>query len=48
MSLTSLPYEIVHCSSFDDDYSPEQLAKSSPGNQLDSIPVKCKGWQTPK
>ncbi|RCI04153.1 hypothetical protein CU098_000103, partial [Rhizopus stolonifer] len=48
MGNTSLPYEIVHCSSWDEDYNPEQLVISSPGNQLEPLPVKCKGWQTPK
>lgn len=51
MGNNSLPYEIVHCSSWDDDYDPEQLVKSSPGNQPlsdTSLPTKCKGWQTPK
>jgi hypothetical protein len=44
----SLPYEIVHCSSWDDDYEPEQLVKTSPGNQLEPSDTKYKGWQTPK
>ncbi|KAI8985964.1 hypothetical protein BDB01DRAFT_849801 [Pilobolus umbonatus] len=48
MGNTSLPYEIVHCSSWDDDYSPDELVKSSPGNQIEPLPSKCKGWQTPK
>ncbi|KAI8885345.1 hypothetical protein K501DRAFT_322450 [Backusella circina FSU 941] len=44
----SLPYEIVHCSSWDDDYEPEQLVKTSPGNQLEPSSTKYRGWQTPK
>ncbi|KAK4513166.1 uncharacterized protein ATC70_012961 [Mucor velutinosus] len=49
MGNNSLPYEVVHCSSWDDDYNPEQLVKSSPGNQqVEAQQIKCKGWQTPK
>ncbi|GAN05984.1 centrosomal protein of 104 kDa-like [Mucor ambiguus] len=50
MGNNSLPYEVVHCSSWDDDYNPEQLVKSSPGNhqQVEPQQIKCKGWQTPK
>ncbi|KAL9538036.1 hypothetical protein MBANPS3_011250 [Mucor bainieri] len=50
MGNNSLPYEVVHCSSWDDDYNPEQLVKSSPGNhqQAEQQQMKCKGWQTPK
>ncbi|KAL7335139.1 hypothetical protein PS15p_200658 [Mucor circinelloides] len=48
MGNNSLPYEVVHCSSWDDDYNPEQLVKSSPGNQVEPQQMKCKGWQTPK
>lgn len=48
MGNNTLPYEIVHCSSWDEDYDPEQLVKSSPGNQLEPLPIKCRGWQTPK
>ncbi|KAG0170146.1 hypothetical protein DFQ29_009418 [Apophysomyces sp. BC1021] len=59
MATTSLPYEIAHCSSWDDGYSPEQLVSSSPGNRQnnqmlrsddeeDDSPSKIKGWQTPK
>lgn len=43
-----LPYEFVHCSSFDEGFNPEQLAKNSPGNEVETLSVKCKGWQTPK
>ncbi|KAG2192917.1 hypothetical protein INT46_009323 [Mucor plumbeus] len=48
MGNNSLPYEVVHCSSWDDEYNPEQLVKSSPGNQAEPQQVKCRGWQTPK
>ncbi|KAF7722353.1 hypothetical protein EC973_003197 [Apophysomyces ossiformis] len=58
MATTSLPYEIAHCSSWDEDHSPEQLVSSSPGNRQnqalrsedeeDGSPSKIKGWQTPK
>ncbi|KAI9262073.1 hypothetical protein BY458DRAFT_515368 [Sporodiniella umbellata] len=46
MGADSLLYEVVHCSSWDDDYSPEQLAKNSFINE--SSVEKCQGWQTPK
>ncbi|KAI9247545.1 hypothetical protein BY458DRAFT_527171 [Sporodiniella umbellata] len=46
MSDCSLPYQVAHCSSWDEDYSPEQLVKSNFGNELFS--EKCKGWQTSK
>ncbi|KAI8640199.1 hypothetical protein BD408DRAFT_420103 [Parasitella parasitica] len=49
MKSNALPYEVVHCSSWDDEYSPEQLVNSSPGNQVEPHQqTKCKGWQTPK
>lgn len=48
MGNNSLPYEVVHCSSWDDEYNPEQLVKSSPGNQVEPQQIKCRGWQTPK
>ncbi|KAI8362787.1 hypothetical protein BD560DRAFT_437071 [Blakeslea trispora] len=46
--MSSLPYEVVHCSSWDEGFSPEQLVMSSPGNQVEPKSGKCKGWQTPK
>ncbi|KAI9244556.1 hypothetical protein BDA99DRAFT_577124 [Phascolomyces articulosus] len=33
MTVVPLPYEIAHCSSWDDDHEPEQLVASSPGNR---------------
>ncbi|OBZ82688.1 Centrosomal protein [Choanephora cucurbitarum] len=46
--MSSLPYEVVHCSSWDEGFSPEQLVMSSPGNQAEPKSGKCKGWQTTK
>ncbi|CAO3698999.1 unnamed protein product [Rhizopus stolonifer] len=46
MSNCPLPYQVAHCSSWDEAYSPEQLVKSNFGNELFS--EKCKGWQTTK
>ncbi|KAI8385053.1 uncharacterized protein BYT42DRAFT_564515 [Radiomyces spectabilis] len=37
MNIVALPYEIAHCSSWDDGYSPEQLVSSSPGNRSSSV-----------
>ena len=34
MTIVPLPYEIAHCSSWDDDHEPEQLVASSPGNRI--------------
>ncbi|KAI9490222.1 hypothetical protein BDB00DRAFT_562985 [Zychaea mexicana] len=34
MTVVPLPYEIAHCSSWDDDHEPEQLVASSPGNRI--------------
>ncbi|CAO3581978.1 unnamed protein product [Absidia cylindrospora] len=58
MTISPLAYEVAHCSSWDEDWSPEQLVHSSPGNQSSDTPhmspeeelrtVKFKGWQTPK
>ncbi|KAI8146629.1 hypothetical protein BJV82DRAFT_599266 [Fennellomyces sp. T-0311] len=60
MTIGPLPYEIAHCSSWDEDHEPEQLVASSPGNMIkndqdvdiepDALPSnnKVKGWQTPK
>ncbi|KAL0076990.1 hypothetical protein J3Q64DRAFT_1703216 [Phycomyces blakesleeanus] len=60
MTIVPLPYEIAHCSSWDDEYSPQELVSSSPGNRQlnqasrsddeDDQPAnnKIKGWQTPK
>ncbi|CEP16010.1 hypothetical protein [Parasitella parasitica] len=49
MASNALPYQVVHCSSWDDEYNPEQLVNSSPGNQVEPHQqTKCKGWQTPK
>ncbi|KAI7864753.1 hypothetical protein BDF14DRAFT_1884035 [Spinellus fusiger] len=60
MTVTPLPYEIAHCSSWDEEYSPQELVSSSPGNRQlnhlgrsdeeDEAPTnnKIKGWQTPK
>jgi hypothetical protein len=45
MTDSSLLYEVAHCSSWDDDYSPEQLLVKN-GKELFS--EKCKGWQTTK
>ncbi|CDH51167.1 flagellar associated protein [Lichtheimia corymbifera JMRC:FSU:9682] len=36
MTIVPLPFEIAHCSSWDDDHSPEQLVASSPGNRKGS------------
>jgi hypothetical protein len=49
-SESALPFIIIHCSSFEEDYEPEQLIQSSPGNQYDDSfgNVKVKGWQTAK
>lgn len=33
MTIVPLPYEIAHCSAWDDDHGPEQLVASSPGNR---------------
>ncbi|KAI8331900.1 hypothetical protein BC941DRAFT_382119 [Chlamydoabsidia padenii] len=58
MTILPLAYEVAHCSSWDEDRSPEQLVNSSPGNRTSDIAlmnpeedignVKVKGWQTPK
>jgi hypothetical protein len=58
MTILPLSYEVAHCSSWDEDRSPEQLVNSSPGNRSSDTPllnpeeelrnVKVKGWQTPK
>ncbi|KAG0171874.1 hypothetical protein DFQ29_008645 [Apophysomyces sp. BC1021] len=56
MTANALQYEIAHCSSWDDDFSPEQLIVSSPGNRSSDMTrsedfesdVKVKGWQTKK
>ncbi|ORZ26051.1 hypothetical protein BCR42DRAFT_401487 [Absidia repens] len=58
MTISPLAYEVAHCSSWDEDRSPEQLVHSSPGNRSSDTPhlspeeelrtVKFKGWQTPK
>jgi hypothetical protein len=45
MATNLLPYEVVHCSSWDDDYNPEQLMET-PYNE--SSFDNYKGWQTPK
>ncbi|KAG2223406.1 hypothetical protein INT45_001712 [Circinella minor] len=34
MTIVPLPYEIAHCSSWDDEHEPEQLVASSPGNRI--------------
>ncbi|KAI8890922.1 hypothetical protein K501DRAFT_328095 [Backusella circina FSU 941] len=49
-SESALPFIIIHCSSFDEEYEPEQLIQSSLGNQYgDSFGnIKVKGWQTAK
>ncbi|CAO3674612.1 unnamed protein product [Rhizopus microsporus] len=45
MATNLLPYEVVHCSSWDDNYNPEQLMET-PYNE--SSFDNYKGWQTPK
>jgi centrosomal protein CEP104 len=48
MSDESIPFEIAHCSSFEQDYEPEHLIESSPGNQQQDPfqNVNHRGWQT--
>ncbi|KAG0941094.1 hypothetical protein G6F57_006826 [Rhizopus arrhizus] len=50
MGNNPIPYEVVHCSSWDDDYSPEELAKASNNSTFttETFTEKCQGWQTPK
>lgn len=45
--MESIPFEIAHCSSSEQDYEPEQLIESSPGNNKDPFEnVSHRGWQT--
>lgn len=50
MGNNPIPYEVVHCSSWDDNYSPEELAKASNNSTFttETFTEKCQGWQTPK
>ncbi|KAI8987921.1 hypothetical protein BDF20DRAFT_910460 [Mycotypha africana] len=46
-----LPYEILHCSSWDDNFGPDQLSKGSSNTSSmlatsNSAPTKLVGWQT--
>jgi hypothetical protein len=45
MTIESIPFEIAHCSSFDQDYKPESLAEPFEGG-IQSI--SHRGWQTQK
>jgi centrosomal protein CEP104 len=49
MNIESIPFEIAHCSSFEQDYEPDHLIESSPGNNNTQDPfqnVSHRGWQT--
>ncbi|KAK4519903.1 Oxysterol-binding protein 4 [Mucor velutinosus] len=45
MTIDSIPFEIAHCSSFDQDYKPESLAEPFQG---DIQRISHRGWQTQK
>ncbi|KAL9553121.1 hypothetical protein MBANPS3_003429 [Mucor bainieri] len=45
MTIDSIPFEIAHCSSFDQDYKPESLAEPFHG---DIQRISHRGWQTQK
>lgn len=45
--MESISFEIAHCSSSEQDYEPEHLIDSSPGNGVDPFEnVSHRGWQT--
>lgn len=47
--METVPYEIAHCSSFEQDYGPEQLLISGPTTNQDPFQnVNHRGWQTQK
>ncbi|ORX61854.1 hypothetical protein DM01DRAFT_1331327 [Hesseltinella vesiculosa] len=53
MTIQPLAFEVAHCSSWDDNHTPDELVNFNPGNQdafneQELANVKIKGWQTPK
>ncbi|KAI8073361.1 hypothetical protein BC940DRAFT_291149 [Gongronella butleri] len=52
MTIQPLAFDIAHCSSWDDDYAPDELVNAHPVPQdmlsEQDFDVKVKGWQTPK
>lgn len=47
LKMETIPFEIAHCSSFEQDYEPEQLLISSPRDNQDPFHnVNHRGWQT--
>lgn len=49
MEMETVPFEIAHCSSFEQDYEPEQLLISGPSTNQDPFQnVNHRGWQTQK
>lgn len=47
--METVPFEIAHCSSFEQDYEPEQLLISGPSANQDPFQnVNHRGWQTQK
>ncbi|KAG2212314.1 hypothetical protein INT47_001674 [Mucor saturninus] len=45
--MESIPFEIAHCSSSEQDYEPEHLLESNAGNNSDPFQnVSHRGWQT--